>query len=82
MADHSTLRIRSPKPDIIEEYDNEVKKNIYPMAMMMAILTIFFVFIAALSRDYRFLYLAVLTLLLSQGYCIGICNLSKSEDDE
>ena len=62
-----------------EEIDS--KTNVFRAASIMAVLTVFFVMVASLTRQYGFLYLAMLCFFITLIYCIGICDLIAEEED-
>ena len=65
-----------------EEVDS--KSNVFRAASIMSVLTVFFVMVASLTRQYGFLYLAMLCFFITLIYCIGICDLitAKEEDND
>ena len=63
-----------------EELDS--KTNVCRVAFITTVLTVFFVMIAVMTRQYGFLYLAMICFCIAFIYCLGMYDLMISDDED
>ena len=76
------LKLQQKMPQFTRFEEIDSKTNVCRVASIMSVLTVFFVMVAALTKQYGFLYIAILCFFITLTYCIGICDLLAAEEDE